>query len=173
MNSFESAMPVNNCPPRRFVWWLATTQFISWGTLHYTFALLPKHFEKDLELSRVAMCGGSLLAAVALIALSLVHGQWQLDVVWTVIGVALSGVLYRSAFLMPIRCFAKDFRGVFRVGHGVGRGFLVGAATQAATDLTRKSAINFSVLSQLDASLARQIVVCRLLANTEPSPNKP
>jgi MFS family permease len=60
--------------------------------------------------ARAVMCIGSLLAASAFLAMSLVQSQWQLYAVWIVTGVAMSGTLYQPAFSILIRRYPSEFR---------------------------------------------------------------
>jgi MFS family permease len=60
--------------------------------------------------ARAVMCAGSMLAAIAFIAMSFVQSQWQLYAVWILAGVAMSGTLYQPAFSVLIRRYPSEFR---------------------------------------------------------------
>jgi MFS family permease len=64
----------------------------------------------DIGRARAVMCTGSLLAAIAFTAMSIVQTPWQLYAVWFIMGVAMSGTLYQPAFSLLIRRYPTDFR---------------------------------------------------------------
>jgi MFS family permease len=60
--------------------------------------------------ARAVMCVGSLLAAFAFVAMSLVQNQSQLYACWIAVGVAMAGTLYQPAFSVLIRRYPSEFR---------------------------------------------------------------
>jgi MFS family permease len=64
----------------------------------------------DAGRARAVMCTGSLLAATAFAAMSLVQSQWQLYVVWIIAGISMSGTLYQPAFSILIRRYPLEIR---------------------------------------------------------------
>lgn len=60
--------------------------------------------------ARAVMCAGSLLAALAFVAMAFVQTKWQLYAAWIAVGIAMSGTLYQPAFSILIRRYPQDFR---------------------------------------------------------------
>jgi MFS family permease len=64
----------------------------------------------DAGRARTVMCTGSILAASAFVAMSVVQTQWQLYAAWIVAGIAMSGTLYAPAFAVLIRRYPEHYR---------------------------------------------------------------
>jgi MFS family permease len=64
----------------------------------------------DAGRARTVMCTGSVLAASAFVAMSVVQTQWQLYAAWIVAGIAMSGTLYAPAFAVLIRRYPEHYR---------------------------------------------------------------
>ncbi len=60
--------------------------------------------------ARAVMSGGSVLVALCLLAHTQVHSLAGYYAVWTVLGLALAGVLYSPVFAVVTRRFPQDFR---------------------------------------------------------------
>ncbi len=60
--------------------------------------------------ARRVMCAGSVLAAIAFLAMSFAQSKWQLYTAWIVAGFAMAGTLYAPAFAVLIRRFPETYR---------------------------------------------------------------
>jgi MFS family permease len=60
--------------------------------------------------ARAVMCTGSILAAIAFLAMSAAQTQSQLYAAWIVAGISMSGTLYAPAFAVLIRLYPEHYR---------------------------------------------------------------